>query len=126
MPDRRYPFDSQTTSELRSAKSYALVTVRGPQNCPETRHHPRPRAATRAGRPGVQSDYGPSKNLGIETPNSYPRNGGRRREIGAGEVPDENRHFSAAGAAADVGGGLGRDAEAEPYMFKVNDGVEFR
>ncbi|KAI5326041.1 hypothetical protein L3X38_035115 [Prunus dulcis] len=40
------------------------------------------------------------------------RNGGRRREIGAGEVPGENRHFPAAGAAADVGGGLGRDAEA--------------
>ncbi|KAI5351447.1 hypothetical protein L3X38_004338 [Prunus dulcis] len=43
--------------------------------------------------------------------------GGRRREIGAGEVPGENRHFPAAGAAADVGGGLGRDAEAEPVLL---------
>ncbi|KAI5346490.1 hypothetical protein L3X38_014372 [Prunus dulcis] len=42
------------------------------------------------------------------------RNGGRRREIGAGEVSGENHHFPAAGAAADLGGGLGRDAEAEP------------
>ncbi|KAI5312166.1 hypothetical protein L3X38_041339 [Prunus dulcis] len=45
------------------------------------------------------------------------RNGGRRRENGAGEVSGENRHFPAAGAAADVGGGLGRDAEAEPVLL---------
>ncbi|KAI5314501.1 hypothetical protein L3X38_043677 [Prunus dulcis] len=45
------------------------------------------------------------------------RNGGRRREIGAGEVSDENRHFPAAEAAPDVGGGLGRDAEAEPVLL---------
>ncbi|KAI5313273.1 hypothetical protein L3X38_042447 [Prunus dulcis] len=44
-------------------------------------------------------------------------NGGRRREIGAGEVSGENRHFPAAGAAADLGGGLGRDAEAEPVLL---------
>ncbi|KAI5311984.1 hypothetical protein L3X38_041157 [Prunus dulcis] len=45
------------------------------------------------------------------------RNGGRRREIGAGEVSGENHHFPAAGAAADLGGGLGRDAEAEPVLL---------
>ncbi|KAI5310976.1 hypothetical protein L3X38_030080 [Prunus dulcis] len=67
------PFGAQTDSESGSAKSYALMTARGPQNCIESLHHPRPRAATRAGRSGVQSDYGSSKNLETKTPNSCPR-----------------------------------------------------
>ncbi|KAI5344229.1 hypothetical protein L3X38_012106 [Prunus dulcis] len=43
--------------------------------------------------------------------------GGRSEPAMFGRKPGENRLFSAAGAAADVEGGLGRDAEAEPVMF---------
>ncbi|KAI5318168.1 hypothetical protein L3X38_037876 [Prunus dulcis] len=40
--------------------------------------------------------------------------GGRSDPAKFGRHPGDNRHFPAARAAADVGGGLGRDAEAEP------------
>ncbi|KAI5339633.1 hypothetical protein L3X38_018905 [Prunus dulcis] len=40
--------------------------------------------------------------------------GGRSAAAKFGRHSGENRRFPAAGAAADLGGGLGRDAEAEP------------
>ncbi|KAI5325546.1 hypothetical protein L3X38_034620 [Prunus dulcis] len=43
--------------------------------------------------------------------------GGRSEPAKIGRHPGENCHFPAAGAAADVGGGLGRDAEAEPVLL---------
>ncbi|KAI5335266.1 hypothetical protein L3X38_025399 [Prunus dulcis] len=46
------PFGAQTDSESRSAKSYALVTTQGSQNCTELLHHPCPRAPARAVRFG--------------------------------------------------------------------------
>ncbi|KAI5336367.1 hypothetical protein L3X38_015634 [Prunus dulcis] len=43
--------------------------------------------------------------------------GGRSEPAKIGRHSGENRNFPAAGAAADVGGGLGRDAEAEPVLL---------
>ncbi|KAI5319035.1 hypothetical protein L3X38_038743 [Prunus dulcis] len=42
--------------------------------------------------------------------------GGRSEPAKFGRHPGENRHFPAAGAASDVEGGLGRDAEAKPKL----------
>ncbi|KAI5334114.1 hypothetical protein L3X38_024247 [Prunus dulcis] len=43
--------------------------------------------------------------------------GGRSAAAKFGRHSGENRRFPAAGAAADLGGGLGRDAEAEPVSL---------
>ncbi|KAI5319424.1 hypothetical protein L3X38_039132 [Prunus dulcis] len=43
--------------------------------------------------------------------------GGRSAAAKFGRHSGENRRFPAAGAAADLGGGLGRDAEAEPVLL---------
>ena len=43
--------------------------------------------------------------------------GGRSAAAKFGRHSGENRRFPAAGAAAYLGGGLGRDAEAEPVLL---------
>ncbi|CAL8156613.1 unnamed protein product [Prunus armeniaca] len=78
------------------------------------------RRHTRRQRLGVQNDIASPENFQSESQDSYPRNGGRRREIKPAKFQakiGQNLHFPVTGAAADVGEGPGHDTGAEPVIL---------